>query len=107
MIPIQLTNLIVCPSFDQGPVCKVGRHVENDIPFPGDKSVSRNHVEIQIDHDNITIVDLSSRFGTHIASLDRDNLEYTSISGRQDIKSGQVVKFGAVNSLIRFIKKHI
>ena len=43
----------------------IGRSIECDIVFDGDKSISRSHAEINIDPNNhsLSISDLGSKFG--------------------------------------------
>src|SRR4051812_15860487 len=45
---------------------KLGRSEANDLPFPSDQSLSREHLVFECTSDGWVIRDLSSRNGTHL-----------------------------------------
>ncbi len=82
-----------------GQKCKVGRSADNTISFPSDKSISRLHVEFSvISATKISLTDSASRFGTSI------NENKLPPNQEVAIEPGTIVKFGAVNSRIHFVK---
>lgn len=90
----------------QGPVCKVGRRVDNCISFPTDQSISRVHAEIHIDGSRAFLKDLGSKFGTYYT--DSDNNSILAVSGSStNLVSGQVVTFGRLASTVRFVKEYV
>jgi hypothetical protein len=48
------------------PMCKIGRDVSNDIPIPGDRSMSRFHIQIRYTGEDYYIEDCGSRNGTFL-----------------------------------------
>ena len=87
--------------FLRGPKCRVGRHPDNCLSFPGDKSLSRNHAEIQIVNDGAVLVDLRSKFGTsQLKQLGDSNPVKLGNNEPQEILPGTIIKFGATTSVI-------
>jgi hypothetical protein len=97
-------TLFLLNYLEQGPVCKIGRSVEtSNITFENDKSISRNHAEIRISSSCLAIVDMGSKFGTFGMSGDEkfsSHIEYV-------VKNGDVVRFGALQSKVRFWQETI
>jgi hypothetical protein len=84
----------------QGPLIRVGRQSDNAISFDKDKSISRNHAEIELAMDgSLKVKDLGSKFGTFIeAGTDKTKVEEPTA-----LTSGQTVRFGALNSTVTFL----
>lgn len=64
-----------------------------------DKTVSRDHARVTINNDILSIIDNNSKFGTFI-----DDKSNTKINETYQVKSGQIIKFGAAVTRLRFLK---
>ena len=83
----------------RGPSCSVGRKLENNISFPNDKSISRQHATINVENGNLYVTDLSSKFGTQIG----EKLCLPNISTL--VCDGSVISFGATGCKLA-VRKH-
>jgi pSer/pThr/pTyr-binding forkhead associated (FHA) protein len=78
----------------------VGRSLENDISFPTDKSMSRNHAKIVSEPNALSgaftlkVIDLNSKFGTF------ENGAKLSPETPIEISSGDVIQFGVSSKIL-------
>jgi pSer/pThr/pTyr-binding forkhead associated (FHA) protein len=86
----------------KGPTCRVGRHADNCLSFPHDKSISRSHADLSIINKKLILRDLGSKFGTFLGA--NNDLKVDSTKDPLELASGQVVRFGAVHSRVRFVR---
>jgi serine phosphatase RsbU (regulator of sigma subunit) len=68
---------------------KLGRSVANDLPFPSDQSLSREHLVFECTSDGWIIRDLMSRNGTHING--------TRLNGATDLTHGDQIIAGRLS----------
>lgn len=91
----------------KGPACSIGRSPDSErptIPCFGDKSISRQHVEIRIEEsDRVIIADLGSKFGTCSDGTTEKLPHHQGV----EVRSGQSFTIGAQMSRIVFEKQQL
>ncbi len=74
-----------------GKQLSIGRSHENDLCFPEDASLSRNHLVIESDHDGWSVRDLGSKNGTMVNGL--------RITESQRLRAGDRIAAGHLNAI--------
>ncbi|MBC7797369.1 MAG: FHA domain-containing protein [Pyrinomonadaceae bacterium] len=81
-----------------GGIISFGRGSDNDVSFPADSNVSRNHAEIESRGENFYVVDLESRNGLTVNG--------ENVNGERRLQDGDAINFGG-ESCVEFHQKSV
>lgn len=97
--------------FLKGPVIKIGRKEEHCLSFSTDKTISRNHAEIQVKGTKAFLNEAvrSDGKGATVGTFFMNGNVLTKMNLNEilELTSGQTVRFGAQSSVIRFVKADV